>query len=287
MSKNRYNRGKRASTAKSKKKVVGKALRKSSNQNIAKVVKKVMKSNVETKVLQYGGGLNARQLQPTTTSTQFDAGCVCLTPQGAAGIPSFLQGYPILGEGINFDQRIGAECKIKAIYVDYLMTIGDYDVNFNPVPQPQIVKLFLVKPKSGQALGLLSSSICAGSTNSNFFETDSNGTAGMTGFLNDLLRRVDKDNYELVAVREHKLGFAGKLNTTNVVTSSQNNDMPSFVRGRIKIPGFNWKVDRQERFQGRNIYMFAQCMNFDNSLTNTAYIPIVFEFNETIYYQDA
>lgn len=285
MYKKRVYRRKRVSTA--PRKVARSVARKVSNQKIAKVVKKVMKSNIETKVLQYGGGLNARQLQVGTTQAQFDAGCVCITPQGAAGISGFTQGYPILGEGINFDQRIGAEVKIKAIYVDYLMTIGDYDLNFNPSPQPQIVKLYLVKPKSGNAVGMTVANIVAGSSAANFYETDSNGTAGMTGFLNDDLRRIDKDNYEIVAVREHKLGFAGKLNTSNVVASLQNNDMPSFVRGRIKIPGFNWKVDRQERFQGRNIYMFAQCMNFDNSLTSTTYIPIVFEFNETIYYQDA
>lgn len=277
----------RKRTGLSVRKAAAKAGRKITNTKIAKVVKKVMKSNVETKVLQYGGGLNARQLQIGTTQAQFDAGCVCLTPQGAAGITSFTQGYPILGEGINFDQRIGSETKIKGVYVDYLMTIADYDVNFNPTPQPQLVKLFIVKPKSGNAVGLTAANICGGTSVANFFENDTNNTAGLSGFLTDLLRRVDKDNYEVVAVREHKLGFAGRLNSSNVVSGYQNNDMPSYVRGRIKIPGFTWKVDRQDRFQGRNMYMFATCMNFENSLTSTTYIPIVFEFNATYYYQDA
>lgn len=269
-----------------KRKVLRKAIRKQSNQNISKVVKKVVGRMAETKVVQYGGSLVVRTLQGAVSQAQFNASCFIVTPQGGV-VSGVNQGYPIIGNGIGQDQRVGDECKIKAQYFDYLLYAEDYNATSNPTPRAQIVQIWIVKPKR-QSGGDLAISNIAASTAANFFETQTDSTAGFNGFMSDTLRKVDKDNYEVVACRTHKIGFSGTLNTSDAVTTVQNNDFKQFTRGRIKIPGYTWKVNRQEGYEGqsRQMYCFVTCFNVQN-LTQTPTInPVGIDFNLSTYYTD-
>ena len=173
-----------------------KSTRKNKTQSIVSIVNKVLARKVETKVLQYSGSLVPRSINTVTTQVQFDASAMFITPQGAS-IAGITQGYPILGNGIGQDQRIGDRVHIKGQYLDYLLTALDYDSTFNPVPKPQIVTVWIVKPKVRAISGLDVTKIQSGAS-ANFYENQANNDSGMTGTLVDLLRKPDKDNFQII-----------------------------------------------------------------------------------------
>lgn len=269
----------------SKRKVVKKALRTAANARIKAVVKRVLGGQTETKVLQTAGSLNVRPYESLMTQTNFNSTCFCLTPQGATLGAWTGGGYPILGNGIGQDQRIGDEVKIKAMYFNYLLIPQAYNATTNPVPAPQIVMMYFVKPKTKSANGLAYNEILA-NANANFFENQANTDSGFTGSSIDLLRKIDRDNYQVIAVRRHKIGFSGVLNSTNVVTTFGNNDFKAYAQGRVKIGTHNWKVDRLDYPQGRNIYCFVTSFRADGTAIPSSQIPVVCNFNHAIYYTD-
>lgn len=273
-----------ARKGKSVRKAVRKAVRKVKDAHIKAVVNRVIGRQAETKVLQSAGAFTCRSIQQVITQTQFDNLCFMCTPQGGT-IGAITQQYPILGNGIGNDQRIGDECKIKAHYINYIVNALPYNATTNPTPQGTIVQVWVVTPKTGQRLGLAGSSIGA-STASNFFEYNNDAESGMVGNLYDKLRKVDRDNYRVLAYREHKIGWAGVLNTTNNAATLQNNDFKQYATGRIKLPGYNLKFDRIEGLQRIPTYMFVQVMAADGTVYPTATIPVGFRFNQAIYFTD-
>lgn len=267
-----------------KRNTVRKAYAKKRNTNIKKQVKKVLGTLAETKVLQFAGTIDCRTIQSGTTQTQFEATTICLTPQGST-ISGFNMGYPILSNGVGQDQRIGDEVKIKGSYIKYLLTAKPYNITFNPTPKAVLANVWCIKPKTQNAFGLACNQI---QTNSNaiFYENQTNLESGMAGTLNDMIRAVDKDNFQVLYFKQHKLGYAGTLNSSNVVASSQNNDFHQFAMGKFKIPSYIWKVSRTELMQGRNIYFFVQILNADNTLAGASELPVSCAFNESIYFTD-
>jgi len=283
----RYRRRRGAKKRPTVRKAVRKAVKSVQKARMRAVIKEVLGRQVETKIVQYGGSLQAYSISSGLSQTQFNSACLMVSPQGAS-IPAITQGYPIIGNGVGQDQRIGDEIKIKGIYLNYLATALGYDATTNPNPKSFLITIWVIQPKTQAATGLLVTNIQGGAlnNNSNFFENQANADSGLTGTTIDLLRKVDKDNYKVLAVRTHKLGFAGNLNTSNAVATFQNNDFNQFVRGRIKLKGWNHKFSRQEFQQRQPIFMFASCMSADGSAYPVNGLPASFVFNETIYYSD-
>jgi len=257
---------------------------KAKRNTIKKVVNQILSRKVETKVVQYAASLTVRCLQPTTTQGQFNTGCLCVTPQGATSVP-ISQGYPVIGNGVGQDQRVGDECKIKGQYIDYICNAEEYNATTNTTAQPHIVTIWVVKQKNTEALGLGVLDVVASSA-ANFFENQTNLESGLNGNFLDHLRKVDTDNYQIIAKRVHKMGFSGQLNAGNVVSFAQNNDYKQLHKGRIKIPSYTWKVDRNEAHQGRNVFMFATYTNCTEFLPPTTQISSTLTFNLTTYYTD-
>lgn len=258
--------------------------RKSKSKSVAAVVKRVLDKQVETKCLQLSGSLVVRSMQATTTGTQFDAATLMVTPQGGT-IAGITQAYSILANGIGQDQRIGDRVRIKGIYLDYLIYPLAYNATTNPNPAPQIVTVWVVRPKSGAKTGLASTDIISGA-NAKLFEEQTNQEAGLAGTYSDLLNRVDSDNYQVLARREYKLGYQGPLNSTNVVASFQSNDFNSYYKDRIKIKGFDWRVNRQDQYEGIPIYLFVTAIRADGAGQTTTIIPASFDINMAVYYTD-
>jgi len=252
--------------------------------SIVKTVKSVLAKQVETKVLQYSGSLVPRTINAATTQVQADASTMFLTPQGAT-IAGITQGYPILGNGIGQDQRIGDAVKIKGQYLNFLIQANPYDITYNPTPKPQLVTVWIIKPKVRAISGLDISKIQSG-TGSCFYENQANADSGMGGTLLDLLRKPDRDNYQIISSRQYKVGFQGNLSTTNVVNSYQNNDFKYFYKGVIKLKGSSWKVSRQDEPQTQPTFCFITCIPADGSTQSTTIIPVAFNFNLTTYYTD-
>lgn len=274
----------RKGTKKTTRKAVKKAVRSVKDARIKAVVKKVLGRQVETKIKQDAGSFTCRTIQNAQTSTQFDAQVFMMTPQGALQ-GSITQAYPIIGNGIGQDQRIGDEVKVKGHYIKYICNALPYSATTNPSPKPQIVQVYVVQPKTGQRLGLQASNIQATNV-ANWFENQTDVESGMAGTLYDKLRKVDSDNYRIIAYREHKIGFNGALNTSNAVATLQNNDFKQFVSGSIRVKGYNLKFDRLEYPQRIPMYLFVQVVAADGSLNGTSVIPVDFRFNHTIYYSD-
>lgn len=268
----------------SKRKVVVKALQKRSDMKIAKVVKKVLGRTAETKVIQIAGSMAVKSVQAGTTQTQFDAQCVMITPQGGT-ISAINQPYAINGQGIGQDQHTGDEIKIKGQYINYLAYPQPYNATFNPVPAPGILFLFVVKPKIGNANGILVTSVQA-SVLANLFENQFNTDSGLAGNLLDMVRKIDRDNWQVVAIRQHKLGYAGNLNTSNQLSTLPNNDFPAYIKGRFKVRGRNLKFDRLDRAQEQPYYMFAHWVRADNVAIPASHIPLSVEYNIATYYTD-
>lgn len=282
-----YRRRRGGRKAPTVRRAVRKAVKTVQKARMRAVIKEVLGRQVETKIVQYGGSLQAYSISSGLSQAQFNAACLMVSPQGAT-IPAIGQGYPVIGNGVGQDQRIGDEIKIKGIYLNYLATALGYDATTNANPKSFLMTIWVIQPKTAAATGLLVTNIQGGSLNtaSNFFENQNNADSGLNGTTLDLLRKVDKDNYKVLAVRTHKLGFAGNLNTSNVVSTFQNNDFNQFVRGRIKLKGWNMKFSRQEYQQRLPIFMFCSCMAADGSPYAVNALPASFVFNETIYYSD-
>lgn len=268
----------------SKKKTIKKALAKRSATRIKRVVNQVLARKVETKINQLSGTLVVRTLTSAVSQSQFNDMQLMVTPQGTTN-GSIFTDYPIIANGVGQDQRIGDECKIKGQYINWLLQANDYNATTNPTPMPQVVTIWVIKPKIGNQYGLSVSLFTAGS-NSNFFETQSNADSGFTGSLVDMLRKVDKDNYTVLYKRTYKIGWAGALSTTDVAATHQNNDYKQFVQGRIKIPAYTWKCDRQDYTQGRYVYAFATCCAADGTTQGPTVIPVSFTYNLTTYFTD-
>jgi len=252
--------------------------------SVVKTVKSVLAKQVETKVLQYGGSLVPRTINAATTQTQFDATCMFMTPQGNT-LVGVNQGYPILGNSIAENGRIGDKVKIKAQYLNFLLQANPYDITFNPTPKPQLCTVWVVRPRVKSNAGLAVSTIQSGN-GAVFYENTANADSGMGGTLLDLLRKPDRDNFQILSSRQYKVGWQGNLSTTNVAGSFQNNDFKSFFKGSIKLKGYNWKVNRLEECQNTPIYCFITCIPADGSTQSTNIIPVSFNFNTTTYYTD-
>lgn len=258
------------------------------NKRITRVVKQVLGRQVETKCIQQAGTIFARPPESAMTTGNWNSTVMCLTPQGGTLGTWSGGGYLQLGNGIGEDQRIANECKVKATYFNYQLIPQVYNVTTNPLPAPQIVTLWFIRPKTRHVNGLGQAYILAGA-DANFFENISNADSGLTGSPIDLLRKLDKDNYQVIAIKQHKIGFSSNLNTSNVSSTFGNNDFKQYVRGRVKMPGYTWKVDRNEFFQGQNTFVFATCHRADGS-GGTGYsvqIPVICNFNLSVYYTDA
>lgn len=251
---------------------------------LSKAVDKVLARKIETKVIQQWATMNVRCLQSTTTQAQFLNTSLCLTPQGNGSV-AIQQLYPIIGNGIGQDQRIGDECKIKNQYFDYIINANPYDAVTNTLVQPHIVTMYFIKPKNQDSLGLSVLEIVASSA-ANFFENQLNAESGMTGTFLDHLRRVDTDNFQVVATRTHKVGYSAQLNTLNQGSVFPNNDYKQMYKGRVKIAGYNWKVDRNEVYQGRNIFMFATYTNLNGTAPAANQSASTITFNLSTYYTD-
>lgn len=277
-------RYRRKPARKGKKAVIRKALRLNQNAKIRAVVKAVLGRQTETKVLQSAGALTVRTIQNLTSQSNFDQAVFMCTPQGAT-IGGISCQYGILGMGVGTDQRIGSEVKIKGHYINYIVNALPYSSVSNPTPKSQIVTVWVVQPKSGQRLGLTAANIQS-SNAAIFYENEADSDSGMAGTLYDQLRKVDRDNWKVLAKRVHKIGWEGTLSTTNTVSGFNNNDFKQYAQGRIKIRGYNWKVDRLDNLQKLPIYMFVQVVAADGTLNGTSVIPVEFRFNQAVYYTD-
>lgn len=253
---------------------------------VKSLIKTVFKNQTETKCIQIGGTLVCRPIKSTTTQVQLDANCLMLTPQGT-NLSAIAQAYPIIEYGVGPDQRVGDKVEIQGIYINYIATANGYNATTNPTPRSFLLNVYVVRCKVGNKNGLTVSEVQSGASAS-FFEYQSDAESGFTGSVLDTLRKPDKNVWEVLYKKTHKMGYQGTLSTTNTLASYPNNDFKQMAKGRIKINmRGKYEFSRQGQYQGQPVYLFTQVMPVDISSTyDVNHIPCSFAINEAVYYRD-
>lgn len=256
------------------------------NKKITRVVKKVMARAIETKVMQYSASLIPRCVGASTTQAQMNSAVFQITPQGATQA-SIQVGYPIIANGVGQNQRVGDELKIKGTYINYLLQARGYNATTNPTPQATLATVWCIRPKRGHVNELSASYLSSGASTANFFENQYGSDSGFIGTTVDMLKKVDRDNYQVLYCKTVKIGYGGTLNSSNAQVAFHNNDFKQFYRGRIKVKGMTVKFDRNDFFQGQPYYIFVTVCRADGTTYPANAEPVDFVFNEAIYYTDS
>jgi len=262
------NRGKGAKKARvpRKRTVVRKALRKAKSQSIAKVVKRVLNSKAETKIVTKEFSLNPFCLQSTITSLLDNY--YPMTPTSG--------GFYTILTGEDSSERNGNRVSTKRLTLKYILTPSAYSATSNPNLQPTHVRIFFFSYRQ-EITGILDPNVM-----NNFFE-DGALSQGFSGNLFDLLHKVNKDRFTYLAHRTHKVGWAVNSNsgwTQPTVGSVQtpNNDFKVNVLGSIDLTKFCPKTvifsDDTSDCISKTIHMVIQVLNANNTTYSTVIQPI-------------
>lgn len=210
----------------SKKTVVRKALRKSNNQRVAKVCKKVISNMAEVKSSQTTYTVSLRNAQDTVSNFILN-NVIMVSPNTDIN--------PII-QGTNSEQRTGNKIRTKYCKGKIILYPNPSSAVSNINPKPCIIRFYCVSPKDGY----YSASEMATVFDTSFYQ-DGNTTAGYSGTLVDLISTVNKDILTLHWTRTYKLGHATMANSS--VSSSQ--------------------VPLQEAQWSNNDYKMNHIINFD------------------------
>lgn len=183
----------RRGVGKSKKAVVRKALRKNSQQKVAKVCKRVISNMAEVKSNQ------------TTyiTSPRNQLAAVADLPLNNVFMVSPNTDINPITQGTTSESRSGNKIRTKYCKARIIITPNDYDATNNTIPKPVIVKFWCVTPKDGY----YSASEMATAFKTSFFQ-DGNTSQGYSSNLVDLVSTVNKDVFTLHWSKSYKLGYS-------------------------------------------------------------------------------
>lgn len=262
------------------------AKKKASVSTVKKIVKQTLARNIETKVVQTAGTLQPRVLN--SGSVVFNDNNLTLTPWTTGFVNT--QGYQI-GNGVGQDQRIGDEVRLKGVYLNYQITPNAQNATTNASPKPMVIRIYFIRPKINETGGPTLQNYVSGSANAIFFENQANADSGFTGNLIDLNRKIDRDNYTVIGIRTHKLGYSSFAGASVPAERSgfNNNDFQFMCMGRFKLKSPKmFKFDRNDAPKMQPIYAIIQVMPADNtgSLFTDVTRPVTFSYNIACYFTD-
>lgn len=221
----RRNRRKVVRSSPSKKRVVSKALTKAKNQNIAKVVKRVLSRNVEIKCITDPTTYSAVS-NITGSSTSIVGNYQVISPSNSTW------GYWI-PEGTANATRIGNRIKTKKFVFDYVVQPLPFNATTNPVVYPFYIRFYVFKNKMTPTADPTVAQITT-----KFFENGA-GTVGLTGSVMDLNRKLCKDNFTYLTHWDHKIGYASNnQNGNNAFQHNNSNDFKMFANGSKDLTRF-------------------------------------------------
>lgn len=255
-----------------------------SKKFVKKIVKDTLARKIETKVVQSGAIIFPKQINASTSS--FTDNAISILPSS----PSMSNCvYYTIGPGVGQDQRIGDEIYNKGTYFRYQIVPNAYNATTNPNPCPLYVVLYFIKPKNTELGGPAVSNYVSGSSSCIFFENLTNATSGLTGTFYDLSRRIDTDNYEIISIKRHKLGYASTSGTgaSTAFYGYNNNDFKLLCEGKVKIQAPKQiKFDRLGNMRYQPIWCLIQYIRVDNITANISHTPFQFTFNIAQYFTD-
>lgn len=175
-----------------KKKSYAKKVRRVSS--IKNIVKKTINRMTETKSQSYTSGNTMLPLHSAIDATFLNQ-TINLAPMSTT---------LIIQQGTGEDERIGNNITTVKAQLKIAIFPVSYNATYNPNPKPQIIQLFLWKPRKNMSLG--SAQAIADDTTGEFFQVGSSSEGFQSRYL-DYQRPVNKDRLILFKKFVFKVGF--------------------------------------------------------------------------------
>lgn len=187
------------------------------------LVKSVLNKMVETKTAVYNFSGNPASLQSGTTSL---SGNYWIVTPSASSI-----GYTI-SQGTQNNQRIGNKIYSRSLIVDYVLFPLSYNASTNTTMLPQEVIIYFFKSKSSPSNPISSSDLP-------YLYENGTATIGPYGYLLDLTKRINKEDWVYLTHRRHKVGRSIVGNSSNLTAANYNsvtnNDFKWNIVGKVNL----------------------------------------------------
>lgn len=186
--------------------------------------------------------------------------------------------------GNNNSTRIGSEIRIKKVMLKASF-IPVPVTGENPIPRPQIVKVYFgyAKPQLGVSRGELPSAAL------DFFKVQGSNAAPQ-GDVRDLNKVINTDLYSIVKKsRNIKIGNSRYFQSQLADQDFNNNDFSLFKTYNVDLTKFYHKTQKfNENDQGssnRGLYMYVTCV--DATGTQSTSFPVQMSYELCISYTDS
>lgn len=220
--------------------------------------------------------------------TAYDEGTSVIS---AYNISTSLYAFPLhpytafteIAQGVGAGTRVGNKIKLKKVLLKYILTPLPYNVTTNPIPAPNIIKLWFGYQKNKP--------LERTPATPSFFQLG-NIAAQPQGFLQDLIQATNKDLFKIYKTQTHKLGWSANNGTggQSQYQNQQNNDFKMNVMKTINITRYmtktvNFDDTNLNQTNGHGLYMYATCVRADGQTQAT--LPVNLQWWLDYQYEDA
>jgi len=236
-------------------------------------VKRTLHTQIENKNVQFNDATNVGNItaQPTLN-------CTPLTPY--AGLVNITQ-------GVGSANRTGNEVKTRKVMLKYVIFPRPYHVTDNTAPRPCYLQLFLGYVKNSSGITPIASDF------SQLYNYN-NTVNPVLGQLFDLNQTINSDYWCIKKYWTHKIGYSTMLNASGgspINASLSNNDFPMSVVRKLDITKFYPKTlkfnDVSQTISGPGLFFFWQCIAADGTTLASSQLPITFEWQLGLEFEDA
>lgn len=233
-------------------------------------VQRAIHRSIENKSIQYNGAFTMSNYADDNTMKGF-----YLSPGSTIVIP----------QGTGAGARTGNKIKIIKVKFNYWMVPSSYNGLLNPQPRPLLIRLWIGYSKSNPTI------VPTAADQALLFQAG-DSAAAPNGFINDMLRSVNKDKFVIFRDIKHKLGNAD-ITGTGFTAGNQyysNNDFKYNIMRSIDITKYLINNvtynDSTSIPTSRGLFCWVQIVYADNTVT-TGQIPANFSYFVDLTYEDA
>lgn len=268
-----YVRRRNTNTRRNKRRVtrrpIKRAIRREKNRLFRTRVKNIIQSTAETKtVSNFIQNANPLQLY-WAVGAAVGTNLWCLTPCDDTSVPVRLT----IAKGTADGQRVGNQIRIKQAYLIFTMNAAAYSAGSNPVPRPQLIRLFFFKRRVNSNTTPSKPELCgtdANGTGGNWFQNGT-GQNGMVGTVRDMTQQLNTDMYQYIASRTYKLGNSEAFGDGAQISSQYftNNDFKYNIIKRINVTKMLPKVFKwndADNIVTPPVWCLVQTVNADGSV---------------------
>lgn len=253
-------------------------------KDVKKIVRRVLKTNEETKFQTWDWSLNPLCLQATTGTLLNNY--IVMNPSNATG-NTFT-----IGRGTGSGQMIGDKLRVKSATMDYVITMNPYNATTNAQPMPTYLRAYIYKYKKAPQNDPQVSNLCGTGVSANFFDIGTSDI-GFLGNLADLNQRMNRDSYTYYASRTWKIGnliAASGASPGSPVYSYSNNDFKLSVFGKWNVTKYLPKICTRDDggvWQDDYVVMLFQLVNYSGGVYTNVTAPIHIEAHLNFAYSDS